>query len=280
VHYRSAAEMPSPQARAEKLVPRADWDPSCLRSHPALGAFARSVAPFVSSASWPPVDTWNTALPRPRPRTRGDREIVFVPDRKQRRRRTPIALESLYDERIFRLGEIPSRERCWHDFFNFLAWINFPAAKVELNARQRSALLEWVAEGSARLPGARTREQDALALLDEGGQILLVCERETERVEALLRRSDVDGLACAVAAGAARFLLFGHALAEHLVSSEATVRASTLLLPIEHAMPLEEDALTALADFTVAARLRAGGVTSPRELVSLPLDARLYAARA
>ena len=54
-----------------------------------------------------------------------------------------------------------------------LAWATFPRAKRMVNARQVAALRARAAEPSSRLPGARTREQDALAMLDEGGLIVL-----------------------------------------------------------------------------------------------------------
>jgi hypothetical protein len=43
--------------------------------------------------------------------------------------------------------------------------------------------VERIVEGSRTLPPTRTREQDALALVDEGGIIVLVDDPERARLE-------------------------------------------------------------------------------------------------
>lgn len=69
------------------------------------------------------------------------------------------------------------------------------------------------------LPGARTRELDALALMDEGG-VIVACH--APRMEELTEALKTRGSAAAeeiFASGAARGLLFGHAQYEGLVLS-------------------------------------------------------------
>ncbi len=110
--------------------------------------------------------------------------VRFVPsERRPRRKRGPIDLRTLYDAHITR-GHVPTRERSWHDYLNALVWATFPRAKATLHARQHRALDAWARGGApsdraigdvvAQLPNARTRELDALALVDEGG--VLECE--------------------------------------------------------------------------------------------------------
>ena len=65
----------------------------------------------------------------------------------------------------------------WHDFLNALVWATFPRAKLALHRRQHAAIERWIPPGATQLPNARTREQDALALVDEGG--VLLCEDRT-----------------------------------------------------------------------------------------------------
>ena len=106
--------------------------------------------------------------------------VHFVPaQRRPRRHRGPVSLGEMYDAHIVR-GEVPTRERNWHDFLNALVWATFPRAKRALHARQHAALQAWARTGELasgdsvrRLPNARTRELDALALVDEGG--VLIC---------------------------------------------------------------------------------------------------------
>ena len=130
---------------------------------------------FAECKDWPDVTTIDRAL--------AERASVrfVVAARRPRRQRGPVALEDLYDAHIAR-GEVPTRERNWHDFLNALVWATFPKSKLALHTRQHRALQAWARtnastnvddERVARLPNARTRELDALALIDEGGVLMV-----------------------------------------------------------------------------------------------------------
>jgi hypothetical protein len=104
--------------------------------------------------------------------------VAFVSAHKARRTRRRVReLAEGYDDRVVR-GEVPTRPRSWHDFLNALVWATFPASKRRLHALQAAAVRQRLAPGAVTLPNARTREQDALALLDEGGVIELTAEGE------------------------------------------------------------------------------------------------------
>ncbi len=139
-----------------------------------FGPIARAAAMFADYTDWPePAD-----LDRALSELAG---VRFVPaQRRPRRHRGPVNLGEMYDAHVVR-GEVPTREKNWHDFLNALVWATFPRAKAALHARQHRALEEWAKTGEApegdtvrRLPNARTRELDALALIDEGS--VLVCD--------------------------------------------------------------------------------------------------------
>jgi hypothetical protein len=88
------------------------------------------------------------------------------------RRREAIVVRDLYDARITLDRVVPTRPDSWHDLMNALVWGTFPRAKLALHARQHRAIAERIAPDARTLPPTRTRELDALALLDEGGVIL------------------------------------------------------------------------------------------------------------
>ncbi len=125
----------------------------------------------------------------------------FEPQTKKRARGTAFALDDLYEARIARRRVIPTRRNA-HDFMNALVWATFPRSKVRLAERQYRALVAQVGEHPTRLPNARTRERDVLAMIDEGGVVV------------------IDG---------AR-ILFGHAVYEHLATSSAPVRGFPIAL--------------------------------------------------
>ncbi len=264
------------------LVPRSTWDAGFAAGHPAHAVLGPAAACFAGCSEWPAPATWRARL------VAGGRADTLVaasgvpitfalspPKTRARRRRAPVDVASIYDERIYVRGEVPSREACWHDFLNMLVWATFPASKRALNARQREALRAHVADGALRIPGARTREQDALSMLDEGGVLVLVVAGDAA-VHDALARADTEAMVAHVAAGRAAVLAFGHALHEHLLSTDAPVRALALPLDVD-ALPADRAAQVALADARLAAGLASRALlTGPTGAPALPITAALF----
>ncbi len=172
-----------------------DWNPWFDRGQPLFDPLFPAMEPFRACRAWPTLEQWNAAFPPLL--SLGGAPIRFVQQPPKKRNRT-VDLDALYDERIFVRGEVPSRPRNWHDFFNMLVWRTLPKTKVAINARQRAALRARVEPSMQRLPSARSREQDLLAILDEGGAI---------------RRPDGS------------LLILGHAIYEHLACAPRPVHA-------------------------------------------------------
>ena len=122
---------------------------------------------------------------------------------------------------------VPSRERSWHDFANALVWGTFPRAKAALHRRQAALVAARIDPGAARLPAHRTREQDGLAMIDEGGVLALA------------------------APAAERWLVFGHAIYEGFVLGVPRMTGRMVRLPVA---ALAGDAV-AQADAALAAWL-------------------------
>jgi hypothetical protein len=167
-----------------------------------------------------------TELHRARVEARGLRALRFVevPRNKPRRKGQPIVLAELYEGRVIERGEVPTRRDDWHDLFNALAFITFPRAKRALHARQYTIMQGRLSPGAKRLPNARTREQDALALFDEGG---LVVVGTTHTGEPELAAEIQAGRACAIP--------FGHALYEHMVARAPCPLATAFAIAVEPA---------------------------------------------
>lgn len=193
-----------------------EWDPHFDRDKPAFAPITRAMSPFREHRDWPSLDDWNAAFP-PLLSASGA-PIRFVAQPPKRRKRDLNDLEELYDERIYTRGEVPSRAETWHDFFNMLVWATFPAVKRAINARQRAALRARITPDMTRLPPTRTREQDTLAMLDEGGVMAMNGQHQ----------------------------ILGHAIYEHLVLHTTPVHAylvdgASLLTLLESGAPLPEE---------------------------------------
>jgi hypothetical protein len=148
-------------------------------------------------------------------------------------------------------GRIPTRERSWHDVFNVLAFVLYPRSKSALHARCHA-----LAQARAgRLP--RTREEDALALLDE---VSLVVAGRSEAIAAFeqARPGKVLEQLDAIVREHGLFVdVLGHGLLEHLMLARPEVGAGvvTIVLP---------DAPTrARVDAALAQRIAAGGFPKP-----------------
>jgi len=190
---------------------------------------------FADYTDWPtPAD-----LDRELSARAGIRFVLATP--RPRRQRGPVDVRDMYDARIAR-GEVPTRERNWHDLLNAFVWATFPKSKAVLHARQHKAIREWAgADVVRKLPNARTRELDALALIDEGGVIVCV-DRQRRSPSA----TDAK-------------IIFGHALYEGFVLGVRSM--------IARAVPVSGPARD--VDTLLASRLE--DVQSPEELPRKPV---------
>jgi Protein of unknown function (DUF3025) len=261
------------------LVSPLDWDAVFFARHRAFAPIAPVAARFVRENAWPPVARWSAHLDDLALRTATGAPLRFVeaPPRRRRAGTIPIDLSTLYDIRIHERGEVASRERNWHDFLNMLCWATFPRAKAAISARQCRAVRAWIPPGATQLPGARTREQDALAILDEGGAVVACTRAHTDAIEDAIARGDEAQLTRIVEGGGARVMAFGHAAYEHLVARHPTVRAMPVTLPMD-ALPDTLSALVSACDEALTARVaNPHYFTAPREDPAIPMREALLA---
>ena len=191
---------------------------------PPLGLATRTAAPPLD---FPPVEALDRVFEGSPPV-----RFALAPPRRRTRRRLagPVDVGRLYDARIALEGVVPTRARSWHDLMNAFVWGTFPRAKTALHARQHRAIAERIEPGALRLPASRTRELDALALLDEGGVAVLA--RDPRSLYAALRADACSSLGTHVASGAAQAVVFGHAIYESLALGVAPAAAPPVVAAI------------------------------------------------
>jgi len=225
---------------------RSGFDPRCYERHEAFWPLVRAASTFADRDDWPDVAEYTSAF-------QGEPPVRFelAPARRRRPQGQVVDRSALYDAMIVRRRIVPTRPRMWHDYLNALVWATFPRAKLALHTRQHHAIERWIPPGATQLPNARTRELDALALVDEGGILVL-------------DRGELGTLS----------VVFGHALFEGLVLGQPAMIARAVVLDARgHEAPEDDAATTRLADALLAAALaEEGRVTSPDELPRQPLD--------
>jgi hypothetical protein len=249
------------------------WDPAfCTRSR-LYWPLRRTAEAFAAHAEWPEVAVVDEALGA----AAGVHFRLQPPKPRRRRRRAPIDPGALYDARIDVEGWVPTRARSWHDFFNALVWATFPASKRAFHARQHRAISARL-DGSMRaLPGRRTRELDGLAILDEGGLLLLCASERAVEVAQALEVRDVELVSRVIGGGDAVALPFGHALYESLLAPRpAPIWAMVALLPCPSPLPPGNDERISLTDTRLAAAIaEPASFADPEAFRSLPLDERV-----
>jgi hypothetical protein len=244
-----------------------------------LESFTEWCAAF---ADWPTLEDLNRWLLEGGVRTVRGQPVRVIPQPPRSRRRRPRERSALYDVSVAR-GEVPTRAGSWHDVFNVGMFRLFRASKAWIHERHRRVIEAGLAESFERLPGARTREQDALALLDEGG-VVVACEEDAEReLERALAAGDAEAVRELVARRAVAPCVLGHALLEH-VALVAPALSDPAVADPEQARPawprplavtvrLGADAPLADFDAALAERLREPQfLAEPPRLLTLPLN--------
>lgn len=121
-----------------------------------------------------------------------------------------------YEKHIFNSKLCPTREG-FHDFFNGLCWIQFPATKQRLNALQAAQIEK---DGIGQQRGA---VRDALTVFDENAAFM----QAPDALWNALAAKDWHTLFVTLRPmwAEARLVLFGHALLEKLVSPRKPMTA-------------------------------------------------------
>lgn len=226
------------------------WEANFLAGHPLFRPFERIAEPL-RAEEFPSASDYTRLCEGERVRRTPDlAPLTFVKMEKKprRQRRSEVRLEGLYDGSIALRGEVFCLEASYHDLLNAVVFAAFPRSKRTLHARQFAALERWADVTAARLPGKRTREQDALTIFDEGGVVLAMSDEAHEawqksRTQTQLVPESDDIIA----------LLFGHALLEHLLEGHLAIRASAVVCVLK--APLVGDALLNEVDRQLTARL-------------------------
>jgi hypothetical protein len=226
------------------------WDARFSARSPWLWPLARAAAVVAPCDDWPSLATLDALYTALAPR-RSDRPLRFAPDARARRHRGPIQPTESYDARIALRAEVPTRERHWHDLLNALCFATWPRSKLALHARQWRAL-QARAPGLAR--GARSAEQDALTLFDEGGVVIAAARTAAGELRAALDGADAAAITRLVSAAQAQVVPFGHALFEHMIEHLPCPGASARILSLD-ALPREREALLDALDAALAREL-------------------------
>lgn len=217
-----------------------DWDRSYAQRHVWLAPVTPFGAYFSCFTDWPRVADWDRAYRSGPSFARAPVRFVATTPRPRRRRghtADAVDVDALYDARIVR-GEVPSRERSWHDFLNAHVWATFPESKRTLHERQLAMMRERIDRSRPQLPAHRTPEQDAVAMLDEGGVVLLVPHELRASVDAAFSERRHDDVLRSVERGQVVLLVFGHGIMETWVVAPQPIEAIAIVVEQPADLPI------------------------------------------
>lgn len=138
-----------------------------------------------------------------------------------------------YEQHIFESARVPTRDGL-HDFFNALAWLQFPRTKQRLNCLHMTQIEQ------TGIQPVRGPARDALTLFDENAALLQAPDalwRALERKNWQALLEDLRPLW-----RESRLLLFGHALLEKLVTPRKPITAHVYRVPVGVAPGTDLDA--------------------------------------
>ncbi len=241
------------------------WDPHFYKKSPLFWPLRPAAEPFVAFTSWPlPADLERAFV--------GEPPVRFEPSAPRTRRGRAAPADARYDARIALHRRVPTRVGVWHDFANALVWATFPRAKAALHTRQHRLIAAQLGP-DLRLP-MRTKEQDAVAMLDEGG-VAVVCARAVaDAVRGALAAADNDALLTHIAAAQSAVIVFGHAIYEALATGPTRVLRSAAHLVAVDALGASAAERVAQADAALAWRFLGAERLGRADFASLLVDAR------
>ena len=183
----------------------------CLRQSPLFAPIRPSTRLFEPLEKLPEITEINNLLKIT--------QIKFVPQAPK-----SCVFEDGYEPRIFLRGEVQTRERNWHDFFNALVWHRFPKTKRIINR------LHYDLQKNKYPNKQRGPAENMLTIFDEHGVIaisanstLLDLIRQRRWRELFWERREQTRAELS-------FIIFGHGLYEKSLKPYIGLSAHSLLI--------------------------------------------------
>lgn len=251
--------------RIDSLVP---WHPDFDAGQPLFAPLRPLLQPFRRYAAWPGLEAYQALLDaQPEPLcTQHGAALKIVPQEGR-----PDHFEQHYAPRIYLSGEIQTRTRNWHDFFQLLTWFIFPRTKAVINAIHIPRARERI-EGGGEV-GRRSPMENMLSLFDEGGAVLLSSDESLLQLVRDFQWKELFWRRRAELAQKFDCVTFGHAMYEKGLAPYLGMTANTILLRVDEGyFAWTQAERLAYIDAELAALFeRAERYTQPRDLNPFPI---------
>ena len=220
--------------RIDALVP---WRPDFDSDQPLFEPLRPLLTPFRGYADWPGLDAYQQLLDNAESplRTRHGAALKIVAQEGR-----PDHFEQHYAPRIYLHGEIQTRTKNWHDFFQLLTWFIFPRAKAVINAIHIPRTKQRIETGDV---GRRSPVENMLSLFDEGGVVITSSEPDLLQLVRDFKWKQLFWQQRDQLAGRFECTTFGHAMYEKALAPYIGMTANAILLKVDQghfARPMHE----------------------------------------
>ena len=246
--------------------PQDIWHPHFLQFSPAFDPLATvCFGAWRTNQDWPELADYNRLLVALNKEifTCSGKPICFTAVEKN-----PEEFSHQYEPHIYLQGEIQTRERNWHDFFNMLTWLTFPKTKAALNARHYVAMKKRWPQQKRRTP-----MENALTHFDESGVIIASADMQLDQaiIDFQWKKLFCD-MRDRVKSQMA-FFIFGHALYEKMFQPFVGLTGKAVVVHVEQAFfswPLKQQ--LEIVDAMVSDHFSDSRyITAPTQLAPLPI---------
>ena len=246
-----------------------NWNPNVLNSSPLFKPL-RALQPFMDQhqQAWPRLEDYQKLLRQNVPKLRSDfgSPLKFVAQGGK-----PVAIEDQYEARIYLKGEIQTRLKNWHDFFQVLVWCTFPKTKVSLNYLHYTESQTRAKDKTINCN--RGPLENTIALFDECGSIIVSCEEELLNLIRNFKWKKLFIEHSKILDKHLRCFVFGHAMYDKALNPYIGMTSLAVLLLVEpdyFLAPLSTQ--LEIADQRVAELFNSKtAIISPKDLQPFPL---------
>ena len=202
------------------------WNPNFMDLSPMFELFRYLEKQFSNMLYWPDYNDLNQFNLKQKLKilTRSGKEICFVPPVYGRQ-----SFEQKYESKIYLTGQVQTRVKNWHDFFNALVWQIFPHAKSAINELHYQTQLY---ESINRIK-QRSALRDALTLFDESGVVVVSTKRILIQLLKDYKWKQLFWREREAVLSAMRFFVFGHGLYEKALNPYTGMTGKGILFHVD-----------------------------------------------